>query len=109
MTRAHTRAGRSARRRSAAALACAAAVLVAGCGYNPLEGSRSQRFEERENALVLRYCAYGSESVPALESCVKRIEAKDVRSDRSNAGRYASGRLARCRDDAGPYCGRVGP
>jgi hypothetical protein len=98
------------RRSSAVAFACVAAAVAVGCGgYDPLEGSRSQRYEDRANALILRFCAYGSASVPALETCIKRVEPNDVRSDRSNAGRYASGELAICREDSGPYCGKVGP
>jgi hypothetical protein len=106
-----TRSRRVRSRSTAAVVTVLAALLVVGCGsYNPLEGSRSQRIEDRANALVLRYCAYGSASVPALEDCVRRVEVNDVRTDRSNAGRYASGEVAGCRrDDAGPYCGKIGP
>ena len=88
----------------------ALAVLAVGCGdYDPLEGSRSQRYEDRGNALVLRYCSYAASSVPDLEDCIRRVDPTEVRSDRGNAGRYASGKLARCRPDAGPYCDEVGP
>lgn len=97
-------------KRASAALAGAAVLLAVGCGeYDPLSGSRSQRYEDRSNALVLRYCSYGSGSVPALEECIARVDAGDVRSDRTSAGRYAIGEFDRCREDSGPYCGRVGP
>lgn len=97
-------------KRSMTALAGAAAALVIGCGdYNPFEGSRSQRDEDRDNALVLRYCSYGSASVPDLEDCIQRVSPRKVRSSSSNAARYASGELANCRGDAGPYCGKIGP
>lgn len=93
------------------ALLLAGGVAVAsGCGeYDPLEGSRSSRYEDRGNALVLRYCAYDASSVPDLEDCIRRVSPREARTDEGDAGRYATGRTARCREGAGPYCGKVGP
>ncbi len=92
------------------ALLALVVVIAVGCGdYEPLEGSRTTRNEDRGTALVLRYCAYRATSVPNLEGCLRRTTPSDVRSDNANAARYATGETVKCRRDAGPYCGKVGP
>ncbi len=103
-------AGGSRWRRPTQALLVALAALVFGCGdYVPLENTRSTRYEDRGTDLVFRYCSYAASSVPDLEGCLRRVTPKQVRNDDANAGRYAIGESVRCRADAGPYCGKIGP
>jgi hypothetical protein len=92
--------------RNTAKLLLAAIVgLTSGCGdYEPERENRFSRNEDRANALVLRYCLYGARSVPDLEVCIRRITPQEVRRDGTNAGRYATGEVGRCREDSGPYC-----
>jgi hypothetical protein len=83
----------------------ALAAVTAGCGdYEPEPENRFSRNEDRANALVLRYCLYSVGSVPELEVCIRRITPQEVRRDDTNAGRYATGVVGRCREDSGPYC-----
>ncbi len=92
-------------RNTAQALLAALAAVAAGCGdYEPEPENRFSRNEDRSNALVLRYCLYGAGSVPDLEVCIQRITPREVRRDDTNAGRFATGEVGRCREDSGPYC-----
>jgi hypothetical protein len=82
-------------------LAAAVAVVV---GLLLDSGTRS-RAPRSARKLVAGYCLYRTSAVPAFERCLDAVEPATVRTEESNAARYARHQLGTCEDDAGELCG----
>jgi hypothetical protein len=98
--------------RPGAVLAVGVGLVVVGCGGGYSDQQVERNLHE-DDALVVRYCLYGSASRAQFNGCVDHVKAGEVRrhffrtarqKERSNAALYATGATTQCRSDAGPAC-----
>src|SRR5690242_8744673 len=84
-------------------------VLVlgaSGCGTPDYDAAYTQHLaDEAEHQVVEDYCRYGAVSRAQLRGCEFHVTFDDVSRLRTNAARYAFGKLHGCwLPDAGPFC-----